>query len=88
MEEKAMGIPDKSITEYRLRYPGLFPQAEDRAAIEAGVQGAQVGKKGVDINIIYPLNLSHMCTVSWTIWIYILNSAPQPSAFFLFEGGG
>jgi hypothetical protein len=45
MEEKAMGIPDEYITEYRLKYPGLFPQGEDRAAIEAGVQGAQVGKK-------------------------------------------
>ena len=60
MEEKAMGIPNESVTEYRLRYPGLFPQAEDQATIEAGVQGGSTWQKKVLIlmsstPLIYPI---------------------------------
>ena len=40
-----MGISDELAIGYRVQYPGLFPEGEDLAAIEAEAKGVRVGKK-------------------------------------------
>ena len=40
-----MGISDELAISYRVQHPGLFPEGEDLAAIEAGAKSMRVGSK-------------------------------------------
>lgn len=44
-EETKMCIPHESVASYRAKHHGLFPEADDLAAIKAKAEGTHVGKK-------------------------------------------